>query len=78
MSSRGGFETGQGLTIRVYEVLADGTRRDIQHVVHTYGSRPIPAPPRPRRYGEPDPDAKGVGQSAGGASPSRGRIVSGS
>jgi hypothetical protein len=42
--TRGGFPTGQGLTLRVYEVLADGTRRDVEPEVHTYGSRPIVRP----------------------------------
>lgn len=76
---RGGSERGQGLTLRVYEVLADGTRRDLKPGLHTYGSRPLPAPPPPRRNGEPEPDGDGRGQPDGGAPPSsRGRIASGS
>jgi len=47
--ARGGQETGRGLTLRVYEVRADGTRQDLEPAIHTYGSRPIPAPPPPRR-----------------------------
>ncbi len=44
--TRGGFPTGQGLTLRVYEVLADGTRRDVEPEQHTYGTRPLSPPPR--------------------------------
>lgn len=43
--TRGGFPTGRGLTLRVYEVLADGTRRDVEPETHTFGTRPIPRPP---------------------------------
>ena len=45
---RAGEESGQGLRLRVYEVRADGTRQELEPLVHTYGTRPIPAPP-PRR-----------------------------
>jgi hypothetical protein len=43
--TRGGTPTGRGLTLRVYEVLQDGTQREVEPESHTYGSRPIAVPP---------------------------------
>jgi len=44
---RGGEQTGQGMRLRVYEVHADGSRRELEPLAHTYGTRPIPQPPLP-------------------------------
>ena len=54
---RGGVPRGAGLTLRVYEVCADGSERDLKPSMHTYGSRPVPASLwQPRRHAEASAD----------------------